>query len=1264
MTTESRKVQIVAEVDASPAKAGFEEVKAAGRDMAQSVDKSGKQAGESIKGLGDGADPAAQKLDRATKSIISSIQRSTAAMQAGGQANSQYFESIAQQRGINVDVLRPYLKGLDDAVAKNAAMNVAMDGTTMSAKQMTAALRGVPAQFTDIVTSIASGQQPLTVFLQQGGQLKDMFGGAGNAARALGGYVAGLINPFTLAAGGAAALAVAYYQGSKEADAYARALIMTGNAAGASAAQLQDMAKAVAATTGSTQGAAAEAVAAAAGSGKVAAANIDLVSQAAIKLNKAVGISIQDTIDDFAELGKEPVKASEKLNEKYNYLTASIYQQIKALEDQGKTLEAGALAQKAYADAMSGRADAVVENLGTIERAWKGIIDTSKRAWDAMLGVGRQATLADQIAEQKKAVEAIRAGDEIGNIDVAQKRLAALEAMAAAQGKEAAAKAESNKQEQARIAWLKDGDKYLTKAEQMERAITRARNEGAAAGASQAEIEKRIAKIREDMADKAAKPRTRAAGKSQEVKDAEELERILARINGNSAGLDASYYSDLQKLFKAYGGGKLTLDQYRDAVEKLTVGQKFYKDSLDAQAKAQKEAEKAQADYFNHWQKYLGSLEQEAQKLEEQNLLWGLGKQAIADMALIRAEDTLAKARDNGVSDEYLAKLEQEVELRRRIASSTGSIEAKEANKKAAEDAARDWLRVSEDISRGLTDAIFRGGKDGWALLADTIKATAIRAYIQPVIQGGINSVLGSVIGSPVGQGGGLFGGVGSLASVGMQAAGLSGLGGYTGAAGFLQLGSMASSFSTGLSAAAAGADLTAAIAAYNAAGMGATASSLGAGASAAGALGSSAGAVGSTLSSLATAAPYLAAGLLVAQQLGAFKGPTYHKGGAYLADTAGNTQQATAANLPDFALTWGAYRSDRLAGYDQATKSISLGLATQIASSVAAYGGNSQRRLTVGSRFASDNDDWSEGAIRILDEAGNKVFDFTKRYTRNATKALEEFAADAPRALIGALKATDLADEFDALFRSVDPLKASLEDLNTVMQKAATVSQIMGTLTANTLDAAALQGASPTALFRQSSDALRDMAQQGALSLDDMLGYAKSYYDTQVNLLAALNTAGRSVGETLQGSVRNLKYGLLDSEGQYNMLDQEAARYMDVLRTLTDPQQITDYVGKLNDTLNAAWAIVPDGVKQDEAQAFIDRFSQVEQLAQSRIESARQQALDDQQAMANTISNAIITAFGGVAPAIESAAKTIPRTISISVQAATGLRTQTEIGY
>ncbi|WP_214658502.1 phage tail length tape measure family protein, partial [Vibrio anguillarum] len=107
-----------------------------------------------------------------------------------------------------------------------------------SAKEMQFALRGLPAQFTDIAVSLQGGQNPLTVFLQQGGQLKDMFGGIGPAAKAMGGYVAGLVNPFTIAASAAGVLALAYYQGSEEADRYRNAILLTGNASGVTADQL------------------------------------------------------------------------------------------------------------------------------------------------------------------------------------------------------------------------------------------------------------------------------------------------------------------------------------------------------------------------------------------------------------------------------------------------------------------------------------------------------------------------------------------------------------------------------------------------------------------------------------------------------------------------------------------------------------------------------------------------------------------------------------------------------------------------------------------------------------------------------------------------------------------------------------------------------------------------------------------------------------------------------------------------------------------
>ena len=52
----------------------------------------------------------------------------------------------------------------------------------------------------DTCATPAAQSSMTTTALQQGGQLKDMFGGAGNAAKALGGYVLGLVNPATLAA--------------------------------------------------------------------------------------------------------------------------------------------------------------------------------------------------------------------------------------------------------------------------------------------------------------------------------------------------------------------------------------------------------------------------------------------------------------------------------------------------------------------------------------------------------------------------------------------------------------------------------------------------------------------------------------------------------------------------------------------------------------------------------------------------------------------------------------------------------------------------------------------------------------------------------------------------------------------------------------------------------------------------------------------------------------------------------------------------------
>ena len=89
-------------------------------------------------------------------------------------------------------------------------------------------------------------------------------------------------------------LALAYHQGSQEADGYRASIVMSGNAAGTTVGQLTDMARAISEVTG-TQGAAAAALTQMAGSGAVARENLQQFTQTAMGLEKYVGQPVKAT---------------------------------------------------------------------------------------------------------------------------------------------------------------------------------------------------------------------------------------------------------------------------------------------------------------------------------------------------------------------------------------------------------------------------------------------------------------------------------------------------------------------------------------------------------------------------------------------------------------------------------------------------------------------------------------------------------------------------------------------------------------------------------------------------------------------------------------------------------------------------------------------------------------------------------------------------------------------------------------------------------
>jgi phage-related minor tail protein len=296
--------------------------------------------------------------------------------------------------------------------AQNAAsqlsnQNKQLQNTTLSAAQMTQALRQVPMQFTDIVTSLGSGQKPLQVLLQQGGQLKDSFGGIGPAVRGLTGYITSLINPTSVAVTAAVGLATAYFNGAKQSQILKDTVILTGEAAGKTASQLETLAQVNGQLTGkfSDSRQAANELAL---SGKLAGDQIDIALRGVIATSQATGKEVSDVVEVFVKLAEDPAKAIKTLNTQYNFLTADIYRQIVALQEQGKTQEAATLAIKTFADTMDSRKTQVLENAGLIERSWNKIKSAIDGAKESLLSIGRDESLDEQISNAQAKLRSLQ----------------------------------------------------------------------------------------------------------------------------------------------------------------------------------------------------------------------------------------------------------------------------------------------------------------------------------------------------------------------------------------------------------------------------------------------------------------------------------------------------------------------------------------------------------------------------------------------------------------------------------------------------------------------------------------------------------------------------------------------------------------------------------------------------------------------------------------------------------------------------------------
>ncbi|HHZ3622054.1 TPA: phage tail tape measure protein [Escherichia coli] len=199
-------------------------------------------------------------------------------------------------------------------------------------------------------------------------------------------------------------LGKAWYDGQKEGEEFNRQLSLTGHYAGVTAGQLWTLSRAISGN-GITQHAAAGALAQVVGSGAFRGNDIGMVARAAAQMERSVGQSVSDTINQFKRLKDDPVNAAKALDNELHFLTATQLEQIRVLGEQGRSSDAARIAMSALAEETGRRTADIDNNLNALGSTLKYLSDLWSRFWDAAMSLNRQLNENRRYWQQLEVVQ-------------------------------------------------------------------------------------------------------------------------------------------------------------------------------------------------------------------------------------------------------------------------------------------------------------------------------------------------------------------------------------------------------------------------------------------------------------------------------------------------------------------------------------------------------------------------------------------------------------------------------------------------------------------------------------------------------------------------------------------------------------------------------------------------------------------------------------------------------------------------------------------
>jgi len=838
MSDESRKIQIPVVVT-DQTKQGLESVKRGANEMADSVARAGEKASKGISGIGTGAPVASQRLDSATRSMIGSIQRTTAAMEAGTKSGTKYFEALAAQRGVSLDVLRPYLNQLE-------AVNRAQNAATASAKDfanVSSLFKGVAVSVAGVVASAAGLSKVLYDASVSAERLRIGldFASAGRGRQELA-YITELSNRLGLSlqstaqayTGFAAAARGTALEGGQtkvifESVAKAAAVmgLSTEQSTGALLA-LQQMISKGTVNAEELRGQLGERLP---GAFQIAARAMGVTTQELGKMLESGSVLTDDFLPKFAaqlerELGGASEKAADRLGAAANRMETAIFRLKAALGDAG-----GASFFESILKGATAVSNAIANDIEKITRQ----------------GPLREA--ANEVRELHRRQEALKNGlangfygpqfkaelDEVNaKLEVAKQRFRSLDAQErnatappdprsnfpsrgsharfeAQQTAEIAKATEDLVAVRRRLRGVDEG--YLKDLKALEAArkagvisekeyvaevsaLATATYKKSQAGKESAKSQSDASKATRDAAASAREAANQYADLSLRISERialaeEELSvgRQLTEVERQEIKLVEMLGSEKNKLGAAQKAAILRDLEQAQAKEllvqvqrsELALAQQIAAARQSARTSDYEQSAAALREIEQASTQGLASVNERVRSLEDENKAAELAATSNITLAEAIEQVTIARLRERQQgfvegSEGYQA-IEREIEARNRLLAQIAGKESRDAADRAKDD----WRRAAESIQDNITDALMRGfesGKSFAANLRDVVKNMFATLVLRPVIQGVLAPVAGGLAGMLGGPASAASPGMGMLGNVAGSIFGAGGLGG------------------------------------------------------------------------------------------------------------------------------------------------------------------------------------------------------------------------------------------------------------------------------------------------------------------------------------------------------------------------------------------------------------------------------------------------------------------------------------------------------